>query len=209
MQIQQHRNTPHFGALHIANAGDLKLYKLTEHIDKGYLKNLPQEVRIDELLPNLTPDGAKRWQEMLEYAVFMAQEPDNITLLETLGNKPCGIITYELGKNSSLDCICTWPIETGKKVYLAGKTLFYCLFEDFLANRGSKIKLEAVTDGAVDTVKKYSELGFKKTSDAFTRKTLMEANSFSVKAALERLKQLIDFQYIEPEKVKLADELYF
>ncbi len=209
MQIQQHRNTPNFGALHIANAGDLKLYKLTEHIDKGYIKNLPSEIKIDELLPNLTPDGAKRWQEMLEYAVFMAQEPENITLLETIGNKPCGIITYELGKNSSLDCICTWPIETGKKVYLAGKTLFYNLFEDFLANKGNKIKLEAVTDGAVDTIKKYSELGFKKTSDAFTRKTIMEANSFSVKAALERLKQLIDFQYVEPEKIKLADELYF
>lgn len=204
MQIQttQRRHQPNFTALHIANAGALKLIKITDIADKKYLKELPDKINIKELMPNLTNDEANRWNEMLEYAVARAQKNNN-TYIETINDKICGIITYSLGKNSKLDCICTWPVEIGKKVKLAGKTLFYQMFKDFQAQGGKKLELEAITNGPVDTVKKYEELGFQKNSNVFATKRGMETNIYKVKDTLKKLNEIIDYETIEPEKINL------
>lgn len=203
MQIQTtQRHQPNFTALHIANAGALKLIKITDIADKKYLKELPDKINIKELMPNLTNDEANRWNEMLEYAVARAQKNNN-TYIETINDKICGIITYSLGKNSKLDCICTWPVEIGKKVKLAGKTLFYQMFKDFQAQGGKKLELEAITNGPVDTVKKYEELGFQKNSNVFATKRGMETNIYKVKDTLKKLNEIIDYETIEPEKINL------
>lgn len=206
MQISTSHNSLQFGALHIANAGNLKLYRISDFNDKNYLNTLVTKIKTQELMPKLSKAETDRWDEMIQYAVNNAHNPDNITYLETFDNKPCGIITFRLGKNLSiLDCITTFPVEVGKKVQLAGKTLFYQMFKDFQAIKSKKLELEAITNGPFDTVKKYKELGFKKTSKVYPTKTVMETNSSKIDEIFKKLSSLIDYEPIEPEKVNLRD----
>jgi len=190
--------------LHIANAGNLQIYKLTDAADKKFIKRLASTVKMDELMPALRKEEAERWNEMLTYAVDNAQYPENVTYIETLNNKVCGIITFRPGNNSLLDCICTWPVEAGKKVKLAGKTLFYQLFKDFLELKSKKLKLEAITNGPYNTVKKYEELGFKQTSSVYPTKIIMETNSSKLKEIFQKLKNIINYEPVEPQKVNLS-----
>lgn len=201
MQISSQRSySQSFGALHIANAGNKSLYKICDTKDKNFLKQLVSEVNPQALMPNLNKTESNRWHEMLRYAVDNAQNPDNITYLETVNNKPCGIITYKHQNNTILlDCICTWPVETGKKVKLAGQILFYQLFKDFQTLNGKKLKLEAITNGPYDTVKKYEQLGFKQTSDVFPTKIVMEINSHKIKEIFKKLSSLIEYKPVEQE----------
>lgn len=210
MQIQFNNTsyTPQFKALHIANAGELSLYKLTDAADRKYLKTLIQKVKTGDLMPNLSRQESERWDEMLEYAVYNAQSPDNITYLETHNNKPCGIITFWPSPGTTkLDCICTFPTEVGKKVKLAGKTLFYQLFKDFINHNGKKIELEAITNGPFDVVSKYENLGFKRTSKVMPTKTVMDANNYKIKETFKKLSEIIDYTPIEPERINLANIL--
>ena len=89
MQIQQHKPLyqPNFTALHIANAGELKLIKITDNSDRKFLKDLYEKVNIKELLPRLSNDEANRWNEMLEYEITRAQKPENQTYIETINDK--------------------------------------------------------------------------------------------------------------------------
>lgn len=210
MQIQNYKQnfTPQFKALHIADAGDLSLYKITDLSDKKYIKNLSEKIKIKELMPNLGKDESDRWQEMLEYAVDNAQYPENITYLETHNNKPCGIITFRTeNKTTFLDCICTFPTVVGEKVKLAGKTLFYQMFKDIQGIRNSQVELEAITNGPFNVVKKYEELGFKKTSRVFPTKVIMEINSSKIKETLRKLTELVDYKPVTPEKINLNNTL--
>ena len=196
-----------FGALHIANAGILKIYKMNDMADDKFLKTLPQKIDMKKLMPDLDKQGYDRWNEMLEYAVDNAQYDGNITYLAACDNKPCGILTWRPGKISKLDCICTWPIEFGKKVKLAGQTLFYQMYKDFLELKGRKMELEAITNGPYDTISKYEQMGFKKTSKVYPTKTIMETNEDKVKASFKNLTQIIDYEKVSPQKVKLIEAL--
>lgn len=208
MQLQSNNYNPQFGARYIANCQGLKLYKLTDRNDLKFLRNLQGNINMAELMPNLSKQETDRWHEMLEYAVINAHTPGNTTYIETCNNKPCGIITYSTNKNTtSLDCICTWPIETGKKVAQAGKTLFYQLFKDFQELHGKKIKLEAITNGPYNTVNKYEQLGFKKTSNVHPTKIEMEIPAPKVKETQQKLSNIIDYEPMEGEKVNLITEL--
>lgn len=209
MQIPStNRYEPQFKALHIANSGNLSLYRICDASDKKFLNKLVDDVNPGDLMPELSKDERNRWHEMLQYAVDNAHNSDNITYLEALNNKPCGIITFRLGANiSNLDCICTWPVEVGKKVKLAGKTLFYQIFKDFQNSGSKKMRLEAITNGPYDTVSKYEELGFKQTSDVYPTKVLMELNIQRMKNVFKYLETLIKYKSIEPEKVNLFEHL--
>ncbi len=207
MEINNHNNQINFKALHIANCGDLKLYKLTDKADFKYIQTLPQKIHTEDLMPNLTKDEYSRWNEMLEYAVDNATNGVNTTYLETKDNKPCGIITFFKDKITELDCICTWPVEYGKKVKLAGQTLFYQLFSDFEKIKGGKkIKLEAITNGPYDTVRKYEKLGFKQ-FDTYPTKVTMETTAAKIKNTLNEMSGRIEYEEVEPEKVNLSKEL--
>lgn len=206
MEINNHNRKINFQALHIANCGDLKIYRITDKSDLNYIKTLPKKIKTEQLMPNLSKDEYARWDEMLEYAVDNATNGVNTTYIEAKDNKPCGIITFFEDKITELDCICTWPIEYGKKVKLAGQTLFYQLFSDFQKIKGGKkIKLEAITNGPYDTVSKYEKLGFKQT-DTLPTKVKMEATSPKIKTSFEELSNTIEYKTIEPEKVNLTTE---
>lgn len=208
MQIQKNNYNPQFGARFAANCAGLKLYKITDRSDFRFLRELPSKININELMPNMTKTEADRWHEMLDYAVDRANISGNITYIETYKNKPCGLITYYPEKNTTtLDCICTWPIEVGKKVQLAGKTLFYQLFNDFQNLRGKKIKLDAITNGPYNVIKKYEQLGFKKTSNVHPTKTEMEIQAQKVKESLNRIENILDYEAGTQEKIDLFREL--
>lgn len=207
MDINCTNNNLNFKALHIANCGNLKLYKITDKSDLNYIKELPQKIKTENLMPNLSKDEYSRWNEMLQYAVDNALSPGNTTYLETYNNKPCGIITFFEDKITELDCICTWPIEFGKKVKFAGQTLFYQLFSDFQKIKGGKkIKLEAITNGPYDTVSKYEKLGFQQT-DTLPTKVKMETTAPKIKNTLKNLSNTIEYEETNPEKINLSAEL--
>lgn len=206
MQIQSQKYNPKFGALHIANCGKLKLYNLTDTADYKFLKALPINIKMNELMPNLSKDEYSRWDEMLQYAVDNALNPKNITYIESINNKPCGIITFQPGKITKLDCICTWPVEFGKKVQLAGKNLFYQMFTDFQKIKGKKITLEAITNGPYNTVKKYQALGFVPI-ETYPTKVKMETSAAKVKETLKTLSKSISYETAQGEKVNLLIDL--
>ena len=201
MQIQQQNSfTTNFTAIHIANSKNIiknvetkiKVYELDAKNDRPFLMRLPGKINMQNLMPDLSQQEYSRWNEMLEYAVDNSLKNDRITLLAASDNKPCGIAVFLPGKNKfHLDCICTWPIEFGKKVTLAGTTLFKHMFEIFQNSKAEKIKLEAITNGPFDTVSKYKKLGFIELGWKDDHEILMETNKPRVQNTLKRLNNLI------------------
>ncbi len=208
MKINIQQQNTNFGAYHIANCNDLRIYKIVDKQDLNYIRELPKKIKMKELMPNLSEQEYSRWQEMLEYAVDNAIQAGNTTYLGVNGNKPCGIITFFKDKITELDCICTWPVEYGKKVKLAGQTLFYQMFSDFLKINGKKIKLEAITNGPYDTVRKYENLGFKQ-FETLPTKVKMEVTAPKVKNTVNKLSQKLDYEVVEAEKINLFKELKY
>ena len=81
MQINYTTKQPRFTALHIANCGELSIYKVTNRSDLNFIKELPQKIKMQELMPNLTKDEYSRWEEMLQYAVDNAHNSGNTTYI--------------------------------------------------------------------------------------------------------------------------------
>lgn len=175
MQIQNSYRaaapSPKFCGIHIANSTNciknaetsIDLYQITRK-DASFLQKLRNTIKMDELMPSnkITKSEFDRWQEMLNVAIDKALNSDRKCIIAAKDSKPCGIITFQPGKNKyHLDCICTWPVETGKKVTLAGQTLFKQMFADFLNGKANVLSLDAILNGPFDTVSKYTRLGFK------------------------------------------------
>lgn len=207
MNLTYQNYNPQFGALHIAKSGKLDLYRLTDSVDFKFIRELQKHTKTENLMPNLSTEEYSRWNEMLEYAVDNSMKKENTTYIETYNNKPCGIITFNLGKTTALDCICTWPAEFGRKVKFAGKFLFYQMFKDVEQIKGKKIKLDAITNGPFDTIKKYSTLGFKATSNVYPTKTEMEITSPKIKETVSELDKLVPYKKVPPQKINLFEQL--
>lgn len=134
--------------------------------DKAFLEKLKNTVKMEKLFPSKQIQEYKydRWQEMLSGAVDAAYNRNRKCILAAKDNKPCGIMTFEQGeKRFHLDCVCTWPVEAGHKVPLAGQTLFQQMFGFFLESKANLLDLTAILNGPFDTVCKYMRLGFKQT----------------------------------------------
>lgn len=175
---------------HIESAIDI--FELSAKTDKQFIKSLPQKIKVQELMPDLSEFSYMRWQDMLEYASIKALEPDKRVLLAVVDNKPCGIEVYLPGKNNyHLDCICTWPVEYGKKVKLAGSALIKELFEKFQKSKADRISLEAITNGPFDNVKKYKSLGFNE-FDTVGHKVFMDTSRSNVRKTLNSLNKITD-----------------
>lgn len=204
MQINYKDNT-NFKAHIVAQSGNFTICKLTSNNDIKFLKEFSNRINFKELMPNLSTQKSKRWHEMLDYAISYAELPQNTTYLEILNNKICGIITCSQNQTTILDCICTIPIKIGEKVKLAGKTLFYQIFKDFIEYSGHKIKLSAIIDGPYNTINKYKELGFKETSNVTNTYTEMSANQYAIKEAFKKLKEIIPYKTMPKQKIDLKE----
>ena len=204
MKINCDNNT-NFNANRFARSGKFQICKLNDRKDITFLKGFCDRTDFQKLMPNLSKRESSRWHEMLEYAVACAEIPMNTTYLEILDDKLCGIITCFQNQTTFVDCICTIPIKAGEKVKLAGKTLFYQVFKDFLEYDGCRMKLKAITDGPYNTIKVYKELGLKETSNVTKTYTEMEANKYSIKKTMEYLKELIPYKQVPEEKIDLQE----
>lgn len=200
-------NKTNFRANIIAQSGNLKICELTGPKDILFLKEFAKRTDFQKLMPGLSYREANRWHEMLEYAIGYANNPLNKTYLTISDNKLCGIITAFQDKTTFVDCICTIPIKVGQKVKLAGKTLFYQIFKDFIEYNGSRMELSAIVNGPYDTISKYNELGFKKTSDVSFTTVKMSANKYAIKDAMERLKKIIKYKSLPNIKINLNDTI--
>lgn len=205
MKIENTSYSPNFRALHIANCDKIKLYKVANNADVKALKSLPDRIDMEKLLPGLSKTQYERWHEMLEYAIDMMQNPGNTTYIEAINNKICGIVTFFPNKTTVIDCICTWPAQIGQKVKMGGKSLFYQVFRDFERSNGTRIKLDAITDGPFNTIKKYEPLGFRRTSTVHPTKVEMEANKYKVKEILPELEELVHYTETKPENIDMRE----
>ena len=203
------RNNINFGAYHFARCQNLNIniHKISNNSDIKALQKFCDTVDFNELMPDLTRNNADRWHEMLELVTDSAKNPGNVTYVETINNKICGIVSYFPNPTTFIDCICTIPVNIGEKVKLAGKALFCQVFSDFEKYNGSKIKLKAITNGPYDTVNKYKELGFKETHNVTSTYSEMEVNKHVVKNELQRLKNIVGYNEVEPENINL-DEMF-
>lgn len=201
--INNNQKPPSFKAREIAQTRTIiknietkiTLYELNRK-DKAFLTQLPEKIDMQKLMPNLTHNGYARWKEMLQVAVDKAILTDRKSCLAVVENKPCGIITYKPGKKTfDLDCICTWPVEFGKKVKAGGKTLFNQLFNTVMEQKSERIKLEAITDGPFETVENYKKLGFIVTGGE-GHKVFMETNSNNIRKTLKKLNDFIEYKPI-------------
>ena len=185
----------------------IDLYQIDKH-DKVFLKQLRDNIDLKRRMPGLCKYEYERWHEMLELATDEASREYNSSFIAAVDNKPCGIISFNPGKkNFHLNCICTWPIEFGEKVKLAGQSLFYQMFKVFDCNKSAKLQLEAITNGPFDTVSKYKKLGFKPTG-ALDHKVFMEANKYDIQKTLINMKDVMEYIPQHPQKeIRLAQQL--
>lgn len=204
MQISQ-SNSINFRANLVGKCKNLKLYQVTNHSDINALDKLVEKTDFNELMPNITRQEGFRWHEMLELAVDYAKDPGDVSCVAVADNKICGIVSYFPNATSCIDCICTIPTEIGKKVKYAGKALFCRAFKDLLDIGTARIKISAITDGPYDTVKKYQELGFKKTTDVTKTYVDMEMNKYKAKETLNMLKEMLSFEEKSGETVDLNE----
>lgn len=204
----QKETTLHFNAIKIARTRNvvknvettIDLYELNPIHDKIFLNQLKDKIKVKTLMPNLPIQAYSRWQEIFTYAVENALDIDKQSILAVTQNKPCGILVFSPNpKEFHLDCICTWPIEYGKKVTLAGTTLFNQVFKKFINSRAKKINLEAIQNGPYDTVSKYKKLGFVECGNK-DNEILMETNTPTVKQILETLNQIIESKELTNQK---------
>ncbi len=220
MQIlngQHNFKSPYFTGIHIATSTNciknvetkIDLYEITSK-DKAFLKKLKETVNMENLFPDkrISKDEYQRWQDMLSISVDQAFNNGNKSIIAVKDNKPCGIITFKPDKRTYfLACICTWPVETGKKVVLAGQTLFKQMFSEFLAQKSNFIELVAILNGPFSVVPKYMRLGFKQTGgENFL--VAMRANQERVKNIMKNLDDIIITAPVNDSKdVNLLDKL--
>lgn len=190
-----------------SSQSDIHVYRVDKH-DKRFLKLLCEDINLENRMPGLTKYQYDRWHEMLELATDEASKESNVSYIAAIDNKACGIISFNKGKkNFNLHCICTWPVEFGEKVKLAGQSLFYQMFKIFDNDKSNKLTLEAITNGPYDTVSKYKKLGFKPIG-AVNHKVQMETNRYDVKNTLSKLDEILEYvPEKNPEHVKLIDEI--
>ena len=206
MQITSGKNyNPNFQARQIARTmnciGKLEtkidLWEVTSR-DKTFLKGLLENIDFKNLMPNISSEGVKRWKEMLEISVNDTVAQRVISYLAISENKPCGIISFVPGKKQFYaSSICTWPIECGKKVKFAGKTLFYQLFKTFSESKAKEITLKAIKDGPFETVPKYKNIGFQVLDDKHLVE--MSINKYKVKEVYGDLNKIITYTPLEKQ----------
>lgn len=196
-----------FSAIHIANANNtlkgvntnLKLYRITAP-DREFLVNMYKQTNLRELMPKLTEQEIDIWNSVFNRAVNSACSPNQTAFLIAADNKPCGIAVSSIGyyNRYKLNNICTFPTEAGKRVVLAGKTLFRPIFDNFLASGCKYMELEALKFGPFGAVSKYLQLGFGMYGGS-DYVELMRTDRPKVLQTLKKLNELISYSPVPVE----------
>ena len=199
MEITSCKNyTPNFQARPIAKTinriGKLEtkidLWEISNR-DEFALKQIISKTNMQKLMPNVPELESKRWKEMLEIAVDDTIYRGAKGYLAVTDNKPCGIMSFAPGVNDIYtSCVCTWPVEVGKKVKFAGKTLFYQLFKTLEESKAKSAFLHAIQNGPFATVSRYKDLGFNIVDQ--DRLVKMKINKARAKVTRKKLENYIE-----------------
>ena len=176
--------------------------------DKPFIESLGRKIDITERCKQMASNFALRWQKVLNYCLDVAYgSSENVSYVAINNNKPCGIMTYFEDSTFFLDGICAIPDENGKKVPNIGKSLFYQLFLDAKKYGAKGIKLDAITDGPVNVIEKYKQLGFKDDHIFNKGYVQMSCNKHRINDQLKELPFEIDYIESIAEKTDLRSFL--
>lgn len=184
------------------NITSIDIYKLCSE-DKSFIEKLLKKIDYKKLCPQLKEIEQKRWQKIFNYCIEQFKEIESKTYLAVSDSKPCGILTFSGNKDLHLDGICSIPYQEGKKVPFVGKSLFLQLFKTANESQTKSIKLEAVTDGPYDVIKKYKDLGFKQNGCSTIGYVEMSSNKYNIAKQETTLSREFEYTRISPLKVDL------
>ncbi len=199
MQIDNINNT-NFTGIHILNTkcflqddkiAYLRMYELKRK-DTSFLQHMYNSIKLEKFVPDIPKQKMEVWYLILKGAIEFSSDKKYKSYLVTKDSKPCGIMTFKPNSNKyEISWACTWPIEKGKKVPLAGTTLFKTVFEDFLKSKATVINVDAIKKvGPYETINKYLQLGFKPVGGEYFFET-MQATRSDVIQTLKKLNTMI------------------
>ncbi len=203
-------NSLNFQAYKVANISatakgrtisDMEIY-LLERSDRVFLDKLKQKTKYKSLFPKLTEFLQRRWQKVFDYCIACAHDSDNRTYVAFQDKKPCAIMTYTPDSSFFLEGICSIPQSPNKKVPFAGSALLYQLYKDAERDEVSGIRLEGVTNGPFDVIKKYESIGFTQ-EKAADSKVKMNCRKYRIKEQLKEFPFQMEYKPLEKEIVNL------
>lgn len=211
MQINTCQNSyTSFNGYKVANVkkftGDkltsIDIYKLGSD-DKSFITKLLSKIDYKKLCPQLSELDQLRWQKIFDFCLNQFKGIDSKTYLAVSDNSPCGIITYSGLRDVHLNGICAIPNSDGKKIPFVGKSLFLQLFKMAKNYDAKSIRLEAVTDGPFNVIKKYEELGFKNEGCSKFGYIDMVSNKFNIDNQIKTLSKELEFTELVAQKVDM------
>ena len=192
-----------------SEAARYTLYKAA-HSDEPFLEEIAQRTNIMKRYTKLTGNEYQSWYDVMIRGLYQSLDSNTHTiLLANSNNNPCGFLNYtEKPLKFEVNYVSTWPVIPNQRGIMAGKTLFYELFNIFKKGpERNSITLEALTDGAFSPVSKYLELGFKLLGGP-NGKENMKISDAGVSISLDKFKSKILRTEIENSKdINLYDEL--
>lgn len=140
------------------------LYKAS-HSDEPFLEEISARTKnLKRRYANLSGEQYWSWYDVIARGLNQSLDSKtNTLLLANSNNNPCGFLNYtEKPLKYEVNYVSTWPVIPNQRGLMAGKTLFYELFNIFKKDpERNSITLEALIDSAFSPVTKYLELGFK------------------------------------------------
>lgn len=202
-------NKPQFKAQKIAQVKNC-YQGLTTHIDIyrinktdiKFLKKLLRSIDIKKLLPKVSEDLQKTYQDIFKATVFNAMDPNNTAYIAFNENIPCGLFTLRPGKTTSILDLVAIPTSENQTTNLIGQTLLYQGFRDSQKANAKKIQLEAIKKSIGNPVEKYIKWGLKEV-DSGDKYIQMECDKSNINKQLKRFARKIKYKEVRQKNTNI------
>lgn len=211
MQINSRTNynIPNFKAQKVAKVKNIyqgltthiDIYKINES-DINFLKKLLKSIDFKRLLPKVSNEEQKLYQDIFKATVFSAMDISNTAYVAFHNNIPCGLFALRPGKTTSLLELVSIPIDTNKTTNLVGQTLLYQGFLDSNKANANRIQLEAIKNSIGDPVKKYKLWGMKEVYSG-EKYVQMECDKTNIQKQLKRFARKINYREVRQKNTNI------
>lgn len=209
IKSEQYSYKPQFKAQKIAKVKNC-YQGLTTHIDiyridkndKKFLEKLLNNIDFKILLPKLSSEMQKLYQDIFRATVYNAMEADNVSYIALNNNIPCGLFALKPGKNMNFLDLVSIPVDKNKTINLVGQTLLYQGFLDSKKINANKIQIEAVKNSIGNPVQKYREWGLVEVTSG-DRYVQMECDKPNINKQLKRFAQKIQYRKVKEKSTNL------
>ena len=179
----------------------IDIYRLNES-DNNFLKKLLDSIDLKRLLPDISNDKLKLYQDVFRAGIFNAMDSMNTAYIAMSNNTPCALLALQPGKTTNFLDLVSIPIDKNKKVNWASQTLLYQAFLDSKNANSNTIKLEAVKDSFGNPVKKYKEWGLEAISEG-DKYVEMHCNRPNITRQLERFSEKIGYKKVKQKNINI------